>query len=151
SAYVSHPLEAVPNGEFLQRLKQMPQPQLSLAGRNWSFEPEYAEALPSTLISAGEKRRLNQYEIIEKLGQGSMGVVYKARHTELGKFVALKVLPAAFTDELSLARFKNEARAASRLDHPNIVTTHDAGRDGGMHYLVMTFVDGADLGRLGRR
>src|SRR5262249_4899341 len=75
SAYVSHPLEAVPNGEFLQRLKQMPQPQLSLAGRNWSFEPEYAEALPSTLISAGEKRRLNQYEIIEKLGQGSMGVV----------------------------------------------------------------------------
>jgi serine/threonine protein kinase len=150
SVCVEYPIEPQPSQDFLQRLKLISPPELLATGEEVpSFDRESSSEAPTAHpIDRLENRRLNQYEIIGKLGQGNMGVVYKARHVELGKVVALKVLPAAFTDELSIARFKNEARAASRLDHPNIVTTHDAGRDEGMHYLVMTFVEGIDLARL---
>jgi hypothetical protein len=74
-----------------------------------------------------------------------MGAVFKARHAELGKVVALKVLPAGRMDEARVARFKNEIRAIGRLDHPNIVAAHDAGELGGVHFLVMDFVEGQDL------
>ena len=77
-----------------------------------------------------------------------MGAVYKARHVELGKVVALKVLPAGDRSEVSLARFKNEMRAIGRLDHPHIVAAHDAGDIDGVHYLAMDLVDGVDLARL---
>jgi serine/threonine protein kinase len=80
-----------------------------------------------------------------------MGVVYKAMHVELGKLVALKVLPASTMDEINIERFKNEARMASRLDHLNIVATHDAGRAEGVHFLVMTFVDGIDVAKIVQR
>jgi hypothetical protein len=77
-----------------------------------------------------------------------MGDVFKARHAELGKVVALKVLPAGQMDEVRVARFKNEIRAIGRLDHPNIVAAHDAGELGGVHFLVMDFVEGLDLARV---
>ena len=92
--------------------------------------------------------RLGQYEVLAKLGRRGMGAVYRARHTELGKVVALKVLPADQMDEVSIARFKNEVRAIGKLDHPNIVVAHDAGETGGVHFLVMELVDGMDLARV---
>src|SRR4051812_17497470 len=92
--------------------------------------------------------RLGRYEVLEKLATGGMGAVYRARHVELGKVVALKVLPAADLSEVSLARFKNEMRAIGRLHHPHIVTAHDAGDVDGVHYLAMELVDGVDLARL---
>src|SRR5262249_12580237 len=76
---------------------------------------------------------------------------YRARHRELDKVVALKVLPADRVDEAAVARFRNEMRAAGRLGHPNIVAAHDAGRVGGTYYLAMDFVDGADLAALVER
>jgi serine/threonine protein kinase len=95
-----------------------------------------------------EHGRLGQYEILGKLGKGGMGTVFKARHTELGKLVALKVLPPDQMDEVLVARFKNEVRAIGCLDHPNVVTAYDAGEVRGVHYLVMHLVDGVDLARI---
>lgn len=91
-------------------------------------------------------RRLPQFEIIELLGQGGMGVVYKARQPALDRFVALKILPPA--DALTpdfLERFRREARALAKLSHPNIVMVHDFGEQGGLYYFVMEYVDGANL------
>jgi hypothetical protein len=93
-------------------------------------------------------KRLGQYEVLGSLAAGGMGAVYKARHVELGKVVAVKVLPAEKTCEANVARFKQEVRAMGRLEHPNIVAAHDAGEENGVRYLVMAFVDGIDLARL---
>jgi serine/threonine protein kinase len=92
--------------------------------------------------------RIGQYDLLEKLGRGGMGAVYKARHRELGKVVALKVLPAELKNEVTIARFKNEMRAVGKLEHPNIVGAHDGGQFGDTYFLVMEFVDGIDLARL---
>src|SRR5262249_51933957 len=108
---------------------------------------------PPTVASAPvpdawfEHGRLGRYEILGRLAAGGMGAVFKARHAELGKVVALKVLPAGPMDEVRVARFRNEIRAIGRLDHPNIVAAHDAGELGGVHFLVMDFVEGVDLAR----
>lgn len=87
-----------------------------------------------------------QLEILELLGQGGMGAVYKARQKHLDRFVALKVIPPASANEPAFAeRFAREARALARLNHPNIVMVHDFGQVGGIYYLLMEFVDGANL------
>ena len=87
-----------------------------------------------------------QLEIIELLGQGGMGAVYKARQKHLDRFVALKVIPPAAANEPAFAeRFAREARALARLNHPNIVMVHDFGEAGGIYYLLMEFVDGSNL------
>lgn len=87
-----------------------------------------------------------QLEIKECLGRGGMGIVYKARQTQLDRFVALKILsPELVTDPRFADRFQREARALARLNHPNIVTIHDFGRAGDYYFLLMEYVDGATL------
>jgi tRNA A-37 threonylcarbamoyl transferase component Bud32 len=90
-----------------------------------------------------------QLEILECLGRGGMGVVYKARQPQLDRMVALKILaPERVTDARFADRFQREARALAKLNHPNIVTIHDFGQTGGYFYLLMELVDGVNLREL---
>lgn len=92
------------------------------------------------------ERTVLQYHLVEKLGAGGMGEVYKARDTRLNRFVAMKVLPAALSaDPERRRRFVHEAQAASALNHPNIITIYDIVSDGGTQYLVMEYVAGKTL------
>jgi serine/threonine protein kinase len=87
-----------------------------------------------------------RYRLLSPLGAGGMAVVYKAQDLALGRLVAVKILREPLTNDPDfLARFQQEARAAANLAHPNIVTVHDFGRDGGRNYIVMEYIEGKDL------
>jgi serine/threonine-protein kinase len=87
-----------------------------------------------------------RYRLLSPLGAGGMAVVYKAQDLALGRLVAVKILREPHTNDPDfLARFQQEARAAANLAHPNIVTVHDFGRDGGRNYIVMEYIEGKDL------
>jgi predicted ATPase len=96
------------------------------------------------MLAPGTK--LGSYEIVSALGAGGMGEVYRARDARLNRIVAIKILPAAFaTADDHLHRFEREARSASALNHPNIVTIHELGRDGTTHYIAMEMIEGTTL------
>src|SRR4051794_1396980 len=88
------------------------------------------------------------YDLLEKIAEGGMGAIYRARHRETGEVVAVKIMPAHLaSNPVLLKRFEQEFRAASRLNHPNVVRALDYGEARSMPYLVMEFVEGESLGQ----
>ncbi|MGQ9574925.1 MAG: serine/threonine-protein kinase [Thermoguttaceae bacterium] len=123
------------------------------AGR--SFDQRLADKLVETgrlnvwqakqLLEGRSKFNLGPYWIIDYLGRGGMGQVFKARHEVLGRIVAVKVLPRSRSTPEDIANFTREIHAQARLDHPNLVRALDAGRDGNVYFLVTEYVPGTDL------
>ncbi len=130
-------------------------------------QPNDAQTLAQSLVQAGKLTKyqaqmvyqgrpkglvFGEYTVLDKLGQGGMGVVLKAQHRRMKRLVAVKVLSAsAMKSPDSVKRFYREVEAAAKLNHPNIVQSHDASEHEGIHYLVMEYVEGSDLGALLKR
>jgi alpha-galactosidase len=130
-------------------------------------QPKTAEDLARQMYSQGRLTRfqaqaiyqgktrglvVGNYVMLDKLGEGGMGQVYKARHRKMERVVALKMLPSSATKVPdAVKRFEREAKAAAKLVHPNIVTAYDADEHNGVYFLVMEFVDGQDLSALVKR
>jgi predicted ATPase/serine/threonine protein kinase len=109
--------------------------------------PEVLQLVPPRALTS--RTKLGPYEIVELLGAGGMGEVYRAKDTRLERTVAIKILPAVLSaDSDRLHRFEQEARSASALNHPNIVTIYDLGQDSSCHYIAMELVEGKTLRQL---
>jgi serine/threonine-protein kinase len=127
---------------------------LALAGRANRFmeAPALNIAARTLTLPSGrslEGRQLGAYEILNKIGRGGMGEVYRARDTRLGRIVALKILPEHLSqDEQSRERFEREARTTSALNHPHICSVYDVGHQDGISYLIMEFIEGQTLAGL---
>jgi tRNA A-37 threonylcarbamoyl transferase component Bud32 len=110
---------------------------------------EQADLVEAVFRRVVKNRRLGDYELLDELGQGGMGVVYKARQVYLNQTVAVKVLPERYLDDSqAVARFRREMQSIGALDHANIVRAYNAGEAGGAQFLVMEYVDGIDLQHL---
>jgi WD40 repeat protein/serine/threonine protein kinase len=138
--------------EELDTLRQsFPEPRAlarELMQRNWLTPFQVNQ------VFQGRERHLvlGPYTLVERVGEGGMGTVYKARHQLMDRVVALKVIrKAQLGDEESVRRFHREIRAAAQLQHPNIVMAYDADHVGDVHFLVMEFVEGTDLGKVVRK
>jgi len=103
------------------------------------------------LLDGRTKFNLGPYFIIDSIGQGATGQVFKARHEKIGRIVAVKVLPRDKSTPEAIANFTHEIRALASLDHPRLVAALDAGQDGNVYYLVTEYVPGTDLRKLVRR
>ncbi len=115
-------------------------------------ELEYLNAWQARQLLDGRTRfTLGPYTIVDSIGRGGMGQVFKAEHTVLGRTVAIKVLPRARSTPESILNFMREIRALARLDHENLVRAYDAGHDANVYYLVTEYVPGTDLRKLVRR
>lgn len=127
---------------------------LRLGANDYAVKPIMTDELQSRMSNHIKlKRTLNQrlgaYILREKLGEGAMGVVYRAEHHETGEVVAVKVLPRAFTHQKStIHRFRQEAFLASRVKHQNVVELYEIGKDGEIFFIAMELVDGPALDRL---
>jgi serine/threonine-protein kinase len=157
----------VDRADFIDDLRQTRVLSDSQLRRAESLGADTAAALAAALVAeglltpfqaqrlrSGEGRRLNlgQYRLLEELGRGGMGSVYKAVHTIMGRVVAVKVvLPELVDNPLALDWFRREVRAATQLVHPNIVMAYDANEADGVHFLVMEYVDGTNLDSLVRK
>ena len=148
--------------EFLERLHDGRQPEVEDYARRY---PQIAAVLRKVLPAldllrrsapedgpshpdeiSDDSGRLGDFRIIREIGRGGMGIVYEAQQISLDRRVALKVLPfAAVLDPKQLQRFKNEARAAASLDHPNIVHVHSVACERGVHYYAMQYIEGQTL------
>jgi WD40 repeat protein/serine/threonine protein kinase len=119
----------------------------------WLVERNWVTRWQAQMMLAGSNRFfLGKYKLLERIGSGGMGTVFKAQQTGLGRFVALKVMSDALMgDEQSVARFHREIRSAAALEHPHIVATFDADCVGGKHFLVMEYVDGQNLQALAKQ
>ncbi|MDR1963390.1 MAG: serine/threonine protein kinase [Planctomycetaceae bacterium] len=112
--------------------------------------PEQSEQIDSIIRRIARLRQIGDYEILEELGHGGMGIVYKARQKLLNQTVAIKVLSQTLlNDSQAVGRFRREMQLIGGLNHPNIVRALNAGETDGIHYLVMEFIDGTTLQRLG--
>jgi serine/threonine-protein kinase len=110
--------------------------------------PEASPAIASTPAQLGQSlvgKKLEHYELIEFVGGGGMGAVFRANDTRLGRTVAVKVLSRDQGDEETIRRFRNEAQSAARLDHPNIARVHYVGEDQGWNFIVFEFIEGENL------
>ena len=115
-------------------------------------QPKRQTARPAKGANNRPPQRLGDFEILELIGRGGMGAVYKARQASLGRLAAVKVLPRALSaDTTFVARFQREARAAAAVRHPNIVRVYFVGEEGGRHYIAMELVDGQGLSAVIRR
>jgi serine/threonine protein kinase len=111
-----------------------------------SFFEESASALAAEMFADNVGDTIGPYKVLSQLGSGAMGVVYLAQDVRLGRKIALKLLPSQFTNDTDrLRRFQQEARAASALNHPNILTVHEVEQKDGLHYIATEFVDGLTL------
>jgi serine/threonine protein kinase len=110
--------------------------------------PDRTELVDSIFRRVVKTRRLGDYELLEELGRGGMGVVYKARQVFLNQVVAVKILSRRYLDDpQAVSRFLREMQSIGALSHPNIVRAYNAGSAGGVHFLVMEYIDGVSLQR----
>lgn len=122
---------------------------LSALERCGEFMKPPVQSPISTSAGAGQSHRFDDYELLEEIGRGGMGVVYRARQVSLNRVVALKmILTGRLASTADVKRFLSEARAAAGLSHPNIVGIHEVGEYNGHHYYTMRFVDGSSLAHL---
>ena len=108
-----------------------------------SLVPKDVDFVRASMLEGEHPSKLGGFELLEKIGEGAMGIVYRARQASMDRVIALKILsPRLARNPRYVARFTREARSAARLNHPNIVAGIDVGNDQGFHYFAMEFVEG---------